>query len=115
MHRLSLLLPKVLHRRGLKDQADASLIVFRANEWLKEYGASEDILATTLKDGTLLMTVERPVAAQECHALSEDLLLALQKEYPSVLLKNVRIVRRMTPPIGREADITRRQNNQKPV
>jgi hypothetical protein len=95
MDRLSLLLPKVLHRRGLKVQADASLIVFRANEWLKENGASEDILAIKLKEGTLFLSVESPVAAQECHALSEDLLLALHKEYPAVPLKSIRIARRI--------------------
>lgn len=93
MDRLSTLLPKALRKRGLKDQADASLVVHTAQTWLKEKGL-EDASAEKLENGTLFIEVESSIAAQECHAQKEELLSSLQKTFPTIAVNQVRIMRK---------------------
>ena len=95
MEHISTLLPKVLRKRGIKDEADASLVTFAAERWLKEY--AEDIVpqvqATKFMDRTLFLKVESSIAAQECYARNEELLLHLRKEFPAIPCEKVCILR----------------------
>lgn len=93
MDKVSSLISKVLSKRGLKGEADASFIVHIANEWLHEHSASESAIATTYKYGELTVTVSSAIAGQECYAISEDLLLAVQKKFPSARITKIRIQR----------------------
>ncbi|HLC75916.1 MAG TPA: hypothetical protein VJB82_02240 [Candidatus Peribacterales bacterium] len=93
MDKVSSLLSRVLSKRGLKDEADASYIVHTANDWLKVNGAPENAIATMLKNGVLVISVPTAIAGQECYALNEDLLLALQKKFPSSRPIQIRIQR----------------------
>lgn len=94
MQKASTLLPKVLRRHGLKGEADASLIIHKANEWLEEHEAPENAKATKLKDGSLFIEVENSTSAQECLAISDDLLHWLQKMYDGSLIQKLRILRK---------------------
>ena len=91
MDSVSSLLPKVLRKRGIKDEADASLVVFAANEWLKKHAVLA--MAKKLNGGTLFIEVASSIAAQECHGKSTDLLEEMQKQFPGILIENVRILR----------------------
>jgi len=100
MQKASTLLPKVLRRHGLKGEADASLIIHKANEWMLSHGAPEDAKATKLKDGALFIEVEHSTSAQECLGLSDDLLHWLQKMYDGSLIQKLRIIRRRESMVG---------------
>ena len=93
MDRLSTLLPKALRKRGLKDQADASLVVHRAQTWLREKEL-ENASAEKLDNGALFIEVDSSIAAQECHAQKEELLSFLQKSFPDIAVNRVRIIRK---------------------
>jgi hypothetical protein len=93
MDRLSALLPKVLHKRGIKHEADASLVVYHAQKWLKEHDAQEGTNVTKLQYGTLFIETLSSVAAQECHGMTNDLLEELQATFPNVTLDTIRILR----------------------
>lgn len=94
MQKAATLLPKVLRRHGLKGEADASLVIHKANEWMEENGAPEDAKATKLKDSTLFIEVAHSTSAQECLAISDDLLHWLQKMYYGSLIQKLRILRK---------------------
>lgn len=93
MDHISTLLSKALRKRGLKDQADASLVVYTAQKWLKEKGL-KNATAEKLDNGALFIEVESSIAAQECHAQKEDLLSSLQKTFPDIAVNQVRIMRK---------------------
>lgn len=93
MDKISTLLPKVLHKRGIKHEADASLIVHHAQKWLKEHGAPEDTNVTKFQDRTLFIETASSVAAQECHGMTNDLSEELQATFPNVTLDTIRILR----------------------
>jgi hypothetical protein len=92
MDHISTLLPKVLRKRGIKDEADASLIVFAANAWLKIH-AGGIATASKCSAGTLFLEVISSVAGQECAGRSEELLEFLRSKYPGTPLEKVRIQR----------------------
>ena len=91
MDHISTLLPKVLRKRGIKDEADASLVVHEASMWLRRSGVPGKV--TKLKSGTLFIEAPSSIAAQECHASSNELLEALRLRFPDITIENVRIVR----------------------
>lgn len=74
--KLSSLLPAVLRKRGLKEQADASLVMHRAGLWLSENmpELKESVEPRTLKDGVLLIACAHGIAMQELRAASTRLL-----------------------------------------
>ncbi len=93
MEHISTLLPKILRKRGIKEEADASLVTYVAEQWLKAQGNSPDARVTKLCAGTLFIEVASSVAAQELHAKSEELLAALRERFPDLPQTTVRIVR----------------------
>ena len=94
MDKISALLPKVLRKRGLKDEADASHVVFAADAWLRSHSAPEDAMAQKLRNGELIIKVEHSASAQECHALSHVLLHELKTEFSNLPLDRIRILRK---------------------
>ncbi len=95
MQHIREILPKVLQSHGLKADADASLVIARANGWLKQRlgDGAEGISASALDAAVLTIEVDSPIAAQECYALHRDLVEYLRKEVPGVKVERVRIVR----------------------
>lgn len=91
MDSVSSLLPKVLRKRGIKDEADASLVTFAANQWMKEHAILAE--AKKLNGGVLFIEVASSIAAQECHGKTVDLLEEMQKQFPGIGVENVRILR----------------------
>lgn len=100
MDRVSFLLPKVLQKRGLKDEVDASHLVHFANAWLREQKAPEDALVAKYRNGVVVITVENSTSAQECYELSEDLLQALHKKFVLLPLEKIHILRNLNPVVG---------------
>lgn len=92
MDHISTLLPKVLRKHGLKDEADASHIVFTAQEWLNARGQASASV-TKFQDCTLFIEVQSSVDAQECHALTGELLTFLQNKFPDNKLEHIRLIR----------------------
>ncbi len=95
MDSLGSILPKVLHRRGLHAQASASLVTFKATEWLTLAlpGLVHELTVEHLRDGTLTIACGHPIAAQECQALVPGLLEYLQRECPSISIREIRLTR----------------------
>lgn len=95
MDKLSALIPKVLGKRGLTDQAQASYVVFLANEWLLDTAPQifEAVEVTSLKDGTLYIESEHPLFSQELTQRSHDLLEHLNA-FEGVSVSEVRIQRK---------------------
>jgi len=95
MDHISALLPKVLAKRGIKGEADASHVVFGASQWLREKsgGLAGAVAATKFTMGTLILEVRSSVVAQECMGLTEELLKSLQKRFPGVRIERIRILR----------------------
>jgi len=95
MDSLQSLLPKVLRRRGLQGQATASLVVHRAQDWLRsrlpEFAAELEV--KKVQDGVLVIACRHSIASQECHGLSADLLRALQSEFPAQAPRELRLIR----------------------
>ena len=91
MDHISLLLPKVLRKRGIKDQADASLVVHTATQWLE--GKVSGVRPTKFAAGTLFIETTTSIAAQECQSLAHDLLDVLKDSFPAMKIEKVRIVR----------------------
>ena len=80
MDHLSSLIPAVLRKRGLYDEAHASMIVYRTKKWLEEtYPDIASVLHPhALKDGILTIHVGHSFAQQEGAALAQELLSFLQ-------------------------------------
>lgn len=93
MDRVSFLLPKVLQKRGLKDEVDASHVVHIANLWLKRHGAPTDAAATKYQNGAVIVTVGNSMSAQECHGLSQNLLQELRITFSSLGFEKILILR----------------------
>ena len=99
MDHISTLLSKVLHKRGIKHEADASLVVHTANLWIQEtMGALEnEIRATKYVKPVLVISIHSSVAAQECQGRSDELLSHLQERFPELPIERIRILREMAP------------------
>ena len=95
MDSLATLLPNVLQKRGIKDEAIAAHIVHCATHWLHEHlpDFREEVEAKQFTQGTLILSVANSVASQECQALAHDLLASLSADFPSVKIEKVRIMR----------------------
>ena len=94
MDHISSLLPRVLKKRGLHGQALASLAVHHAQAWLASHLPEHAgvLLVKKLSDGTLHISAENSIAAQECSFRSEELKRFLQRECETTITE-VRIVR----------------------
>jgi len=93
MDSLQSLLPSVLRKRGLKDQADAALLIHRTQGWLTETLPHSHILAKSFSNGELCIECGDSVAAQECQGQLEQLkeYLATQGDIPQPA--NIRLLR----------------------
>jgi len=89
------LLPKVLRKRGLGDQVEASLIVFQAQQWIEKEltHVSAALSASQFKDGVLIIETQHSAASQECHLRKEDLEKYLKEECGHAALEGVRMKR----------------------
>ncbi len=94
MDRVSQLIPKVLSKRGLKDQAGASHAVYRAIDWLHSQSSSlgEQCIITTLQDGVLTIECQNSIAMQEMQALSEKLKEELNR-ISGVCVQRIAVIR----------------------
>lgn len=94
MERAGSLLPKILRKRGLFDEATASLVVHRAQTWLKQ--AFPDLAGAyapkTLEDGVLTIAASHPIAQQEGALRAAELLAYLQED-PAITVRDIRWIR----------------------
>ena len=95
MDHVSSLIPKVLRKRGLYEEAQASMLVFRAKKWLQEThpDAAAVLDPHALKDGILTINALLPTAQQEGEQLASELLSFLQSEDANAI-REVRITRK---------------------
>lgn len=95
MDAIGSILPKVLRRRGLHLQADASQITYRADAWLQKTlpTLSAMIRARSLRNAILLIECDHSTVAQECAPLLQPLKSYLQREFPAIAIEEVRLVR----------------------
>jgi len=75
MDKISALIPKVLAKRGLKDQAGASYAVYLTIDWLHALSVdiAEHCIVTTIKDGVLTIECLNSVVMQELNQKSDEL------------------------------------------
>jgi len=96
MDRLSQILPKVLKSKGLKEHADAALVLHRAQAWISENlpAIRSVVFAESMQeDGTLLLACEQPAAAQECLAALPHLKVFLREECGFLPVRTIRLIR----------------------
>lgn len=97
MDHISSLLPKVLHKRGIKGQVDASFVIHITANWLFDrlptYFEQGDLRVKSCKDNVVNIEVNHSIVAQECQALTSELLAYLQQETPNMAIEQVRITR----------------------
>lgn len=98
MDRISQLVPRVLAKRGLKDQAGASYAVFLAKEWISEHAppCTELCSVHSLSDSVLEIHADHPIILQELHQQAVAL-----KEYlngfEGISVTDIRIIRSKEP------------------
>jgi hypothetical protein len=95
MQRVGEILQRVLAKRGLKAEADASLLLAKANRWLAEKlgNIAGDAKAVKFKNGELTLEARTSIAVQEAHSLQRELRAHLHRELPTANIEQVRIVR----------------------
>ncbi len=96
MDHLRTILPSVLQKRGLKQHADAALVLHRANAWLSEQFPllRGSLSAHSLEeDGTLLIACDKPAAAQECLPSLPHLKVFLREECGFSPVRSIRLMR----------------------
>jgi hypothetical protein len=96
MDRLSKILLRVLRSKGLKQHADAALVLQRAQEWLDEHlpELRDSLMPHSLhEDGTLVIECEHPSAAQECLASLPHLKIFLREECGFAPVRSIRLIR----------------------
>ena len=78
MEKISTLIPRILSKRGLKEEANASYAVHLSIDWLHQQsiGFAEQCIVTTMVNGTLTVECLNSIVMQELHQRSEEL-----KEY----------------------------------
>lgn len=88
-------LPHVLAKRGLKTQAEAAFVVYRATAWIAEVlpTLASAISVSRLKDGTLTIRCEHSIALQECQGLASRLREHLKRECPDQTIGDIRVIR----------------------
>lgn len=95
MDKLSLVLPKVLRKRGLTRHAHGALIAHRAKHWLDERlpRLRTFVRVARMQDGVLFLSCSHSVALQECQGAADELLQFLHVECPFEPIKDIRVVR----------------------
>lgn len=95
MDKLSLVLPKVLQKRGLAKHANGALVAHRAKDWLgKKLPQLETFVKVArIQDGVLFLSCSHSVALQECQGSVAELLQYLRVECPFEPILDVRVVR----------------------
>ncbi|MDD5041463.1 MAG: DciA family protein [Candidatus Peribacteraceae bacterium] len=96
MDRLSQILPKVLQSRGIKQHADAALVLHRAQAWIAENLSNlrTSVFPQSLQeDGTLLIECKDSAAAQECLSALPHLKVFLREECGFLPVRTIRLVR----------------------
>ena len=96
MDTASSLLSKVLKKRGLHKHAQASLITHEAQKWIAEHLPNfvEKITVLSIKDGCLQIACTHSIAAQELHAVCEELQSFLEQKDDSLKPEGIRILRK---------------------
>lgn len=95
MEHISKILPNVLKQKGLQAEAKASLILFKAKEWIAQEmpHLKEMLHPTRVKDGELFIVADHGIALQECQ-MQKDALLGFLKnalmDAPAVLRLSIR-------------------------
>lgn len=76
MDRISQLIPKVLSKKGLKDQAQASYTVYSCREWIYEHlpSVAQQLHPKKISDGVLTVHSDHSIASQELSQAKEELL-----------------------------------------
>lgn len=95
MDRVQTILPRVLGKRGLRTQAQASQVTFVAERWLK---TALPHLATyvhvdTLQHAVLTISCTHSIAAQECVPLLPSLREFLARECKGSPVADIRMIR----------------------
>jgi hypothetical protein len=75
MDKLSHLIPRVLNRRGLKNEASASYVTYLATQWIEE-NMPEHVQALSVSkktDTRLCIDSDHPIASQELSLVIEQL------------------------------------------
>lgn len=95
MDRLSLILPKVLNKRGLQTQVLASLVTLKCREWIAaNMGKVASMLTVTShSDGWLEIDAANAIALSECTQRQAEMLESLRAQLPEARILGVRIVR----------------------
>ncbi|MEK7563383.1 MAG: hypothetical protein AAB544_03245 [Patescibacteria group bacterium] len=94
MDHISSLIPNVLRKRGLYDEAQASMVVFRAKKWLQENrpDSASSLEPKKLMGGILLIEAAHSLSTEEQALLTAELLPFLQTE-DSGALKEIRFTK----------------------
>jgi hypothetical protein len=95
MDHLSSLIPGVLRKRGLYDDAHAAMIVYRAKKWLQETHPEMalTLCSYSLQNGILSIHAGRSIEQQKEASLESALLSFLQSD-DKAMVKEVRISRK---------------------
>lgn len=95
MDRLSLILPKVLRKRGLQEHAEGALAVTRAEQWMtgRLPLLAGKIKVRSYKEHTLHIDCLHSVAVQECQGLIPELLQYLRTECAFLGTVDIRVSR----------------------
>lgn len=95
MDHVSSLIPSVLRKRGLYDEAHASMIVYRAQKWLLDTHpeAAQALHPHALKDGILTLRADNDAAEREGSLFATALLSFLQSGEENTV-REVRVTRK---------------------
>ncbi|MAE68746.1 MAG: hypothetical protein QF793_03750 [Candidatus Peribacteraceae bacterium] len=79
MDKLSHLIPRVLSKRGLKDEASASYVTYIAHQWIQENLPTQSVHLRVTKNSktTLHIESDHPIASQELSQCKEELVAFL--------------------------------------
>ncbi len=96
MDHLQSILPKVLRRRGLHVQADASRVTFCASQWIRTAlpQFADSLTVDKFSNAVLQVSCSHNVAAQECLPLLPALKEYLQRECKRLAIDDIRLVRK---------------------
>jgi hypothetical protein len=95
MDSLQAILPKVLRKRGLHRQVDASLVTFEAQRWLQSAlpDLSTAFSVASLSHATLSIHCTHSIAAQECQPLLPQLKAFLLRQCKGIPIEEIRLIR----------------------
>lgn len=95
MERLSNILPGILRQRGLHGDISASLIVSKADQWLRMHLPAHALSLHVRKydDGTIFIEAENSVALQEASRHAEEMVFDLRHDIAEPPIKGVRFMR----------------------